>query len=95
LLLTAVLAIFALLYATHGDDNRRQKLPRAVPVPVDGPERAFLTGDLFNLFVFFEILLIASYALLLHGAGPARSRAGLHYVVLNLLGSALFLIAVG
>jgi multicomponent K+:H+ antiporter subunit D len=60
-----------------------------------GLNGAFLTGDLFNLFVFFEILLIASYALLLHGGGKARSRAGLHYVVLNLAGSGLFLVAVG
>ncbi|MDX1298946.1 MAG: monovalent cation/H+ antiporter subunit D, partial [Pseudomonas sp.] len=56
---------------------------------------AFLTGDLFNLFVFFEILLIASYSLLLHGGGVERVRAGLHYVVLNLVGSAFFLLAVG
>ena len=60
-----------------------------------GINGAFLTGDLFNLFVFFEILLIASYALLLHGQGAQRVRAGLHYVVLNLTGSALFLIALG
>ena len=50
-----------------------------------------MTRDLFNLFVFFEILLIASYALLLHGAGSGRVRAGLHYVLLNLFGSALFI----
>ena len=60
-----------------------------------GINGAFLTGDLFNLFVFFEVLLIASYALLLHGGGRARSRAGLHYVVINLAGSALFLLALG
>ncbi|MBU1691939.1 MAG: Na+/H+ antiporter subunit D, partial [Gammaproteobacteria bacterium] len=56
---------------------------------------AFLTGDLFNLFVFFEVMLLASYALLAHGEGLARTRAGLAYVVLNLAGSALFLIALG
>jgi multicomponent K+:H+ antiporter subunit D len=56
---------------------------------------AFLTGDLFNLFVFFEVLLIASCCLMLHGGGKARLRAGTIYVVLNLVGSALFLIAVG
>ena len=39
-----------------------------------GLNGAVLTGDLFNLFVFFEVLLIASYGLLLHGAGPARLR---------------------
>src|SRR5690606_11338448 len=50
---------------------------------------------LFNLFVFFEILLISSYALLLHGNGAERVRAGMHYVVLNLLGSSFFLLGVG
>jgi multicomponent K+:H+ antiporter subunit D len=60
-----------------------------------GLNGAFLTGDLFNLFVFFEVLLLASYGLILHGGGRLRARAGLHYVVLNLAGSSLFLIAVG
>jgi multicomponent K+:H+ antiporter subunit D len=56
---------------------------------------AFLTGDLFNLFVFFEILLMASYVLLLHGQGKARFQLGIHYVTINLLASALFLIGLG
>ena len=60
-----------------------------------GINGAFLTGDLFNLFVFFEVLLIAFYALLLHGLGPQRVGAAVHVVVLNLIGSALFLFAVG
>jgi multicomponent K+:H+ antiporter subunit D len=55
---------------------------------------AFLTADLFNLFVFFEVLLAASYGLLLHGGGGARVRAGLHYIAINLLASLLFLIGV-
>ena len=58
-----------------------------------GLNGAFLTGDVFNLFVFFEVLLIASYALLLHGAGGRALRSGLHYVVINLIGASLFLIA--
>jgi multicomponent K+:H+ antiporter subunit D len=58
-----------------------------------GLNGAFLTGDVFNLFVFFEVLLIASYALLLHGAGGRTLRTGLHYVVINLIGASLFLIA--
>jgi multicomponent K+:H+ antiporter subunit D len=62
---------------------------------IAGLNGAFLTGDLFNLFVFFEILLLASYALLVHGGGRQRARAGLAYVVLNLVGSALFLVALG
>jgi multicomponent K+:H+ antiporter subunit D len=60
-----------------------------------GINGAFLTGDLFNLFVFFEVMLIASYGLLLHGGGPRRLGAGLHYVAINLVGSTLFLFAVG
>jgi len=55
---------------------------------------AFLTGDLFNLFVFFEVLLAASYGLLLHGGGLPRVRAGLHYIAINLVASLLFLIGV-
>lgn len=59
-----------------------------------GLNGAFLTGDLFNLFVFFEVLLAASYGLALHGAGIARIKAGMHYIVINLAASLLFLIGV-
>lgn len=55
---------------------------------------AFLTADLFNLFVFFEVLLAASYGLLMHGGGAERVRAGLHYIAINLMASLLFLIGV-
>lgn len=55
---------------------------------------AFLTADLFNLFVFFEVLLAASYGLLLHGGGQPRVRAGLHYIAINLMASLLFLIGI-
>ncbi len=48
---------------------------------------AFLTADLFNLFVFFEVLLAASYGLMLHGSGRARVSSGLHYISINLLAS--------
>src|SRR3546814_19230240 len=58
-----------------------------------GLNGAFLTGDLFNLFVFFEVLLAASYGLMLHGSGKARVAAGLHYIVVNLVASFLLLIA--
>ncbi|GAO22611.1 NADH/ubiquinone/plastoquinone [Alicycliphilus sp. B1] len=57
-----------------------------------GLSGAFLTADLFNLFVFFEILLAASYGLLLHGSGRARVQSGLHYIAINLAASSLFLI---
>jgi len=95
LLLTAVMSWPVLLYATGGDDRRGHNFHVLFPLQVFGINGAFLTGDLFNLFVFFEILLIASYSLAVHSGGPERIRAGLHYVVLNLLGSSLFLVAVG
>ncbi|WP_207885159.1 monovalent cation/H+ antiporter subunit D [Pseudomonas sp. 30_B] len=92
---TALLASLSLIYAVRGDDRRGKRFHALFQFQLLGLNGAFLTGDLFNLFVFFEILLIASYALLLHGGGAGRVRAGVHYVVLNLVGSAFFLIAVG
>ncbi|MDH1007324.1 monovalent cation/H+ antiporter subunit D [Pseudomonas nicosulfuronedens] len=92
---TALLASLSLIYAVRGDDQRGKRFHALFQFQLLGLNGAFLTGDLFNLFVFFEILLIASYALLLHGGGAGRVRAGVHYVVLNLVGSAFFLIAVG
>lgn len=94
LLMTGVLALFCAGYAAAGRDGPGDSLHPLIHLLLLGLNGAFLTGDLFNLFVFFEVLLLASYALLLHGGGPRRAKAGLHYVVLNLAGSALFLIAV-
>ncbi|HPN09241.1 MAG TPA: monovalent cation/H+ antiporter subunit D [Syntrophales bacterium] len=95
LLTTAVLAVAALLYALRGDDEEGKSFHTLFQFQLMGINGAFLTGDLFNLFVCFEILLIASYGLLLHGSDRLRTRAGLSYVVLNITGSALFLIALG
>ena len=95
LLVTALLALFALLYALRGTDRGGRHFHVLFQLQLFGLNGAFLTGDLFNLFVFFEILLLASYALLLHGGGRLRTRAGLHFVVINLAGSTLFLFAVG
>ncbi len=96
LLVTAnLLALFSLLHATQGEDGWGHNFHVLFPIQLLGINGAFLTGDLFNLFVFFEVLLIASYCLALHGGGPERVRASLQYVVLNLIGSAFFLIALG
>jgi multicomponent K+:H+ antiporter subunit D len=95
LTLTAVLALPSLLYALAGDERIGERFHVLFQMQVLGVNGAFLTGDLFNLFVFFEILLIASYALQLHGGGAARVRAALHVVVLNLAGSAIFLLGIG
>lgn len=95
-LLTAVLALFVLLYAIgSGWDNRGRHFHALYQFQIMGIMGAFLTGDLFNLFVFFEVLLIASYGLMIHAGGDARLRAGVQYVLFNLLGSTLFLFALG
>jgi len=95
-LLTAVLALFVLLYAIgSGWDERGRHFHALYQFQLMGICGAFLTGDLFNLFVFFEILLIASYGLMIHSGGSARLRAGVQYVLFNLLGSTLFLFALG
>ena len=94
-LVTTLLALFALVHAGDGLDRRGRHFHVLFQMQLFSIAGAFLTGDLFNLFVFFEILLIASYGLLLHGGGPDRVRAGLHYVVLNLVGSTVFLFAAG
>jgi len=93
-LLLFVLAVPALMMATAGSDRTGRHFHALFQLQLAGLAGAFLTGDLFNLFVFFEILLLASYALLVHGNGFRRSRAGLLYVVLNLVGSSLFLVAI-
>ncbi|GHE20718.1 monovalent cation/H+ antiporter subunit D [Halomonas urumqiensis] len=94
-LLTGVLALGAVVFACAGDDEKGSNFHGLFQWQLMGINGAFLTGDLFNLFVFFEVLLLASYALLLHGGGKARIQSSVHYVVLNLAGSSLFLIGVG
>ena len=95
-LLTAVLALFVLLYAIgSGWDNRGRNFHALFQFQLMGIMGAFLTGDLFNLFVFFEVLLIASYGLMIHAGGNDRLRAGVQYVLFNLVGSTLFLFALG
>jgi multicomponent Na+:H+ antiporter subunit D len=59
-----------------------------------GVAMSLLTGDLFNLFVGFEVMLIASYTLLTTSVGPKQVRATMSYVVINLLASVMFLVMV-
>jgi multicomponent K+:H+ antiporter subunit D len=95
-LLTTLLALFVLLYAIgSGWDNRGRHFHALFQFQLMGILGAFLTGDLFNLFVFFEVLLIASYGLMIHAGGNARLHAGVQYVLFNLIGSTLFLFALG
>ena len=96
IVLTSVLALVVLLYAIGtGWDERGRHFHALFQFQLMGLLGAFLTGDAFNLFVFFEVLLIASYGLMIHGGGGRRLQAGVQYVVYNLIGSALFLLALG
>ena len=94
LVLTSMLALAALVFSLarwHRSGPHFHTLFQLLLMGLDG---AFLTGDLFNLFVFFEVLLAASYGLILHSSGPFRVRAGMHYIAVNLAGAALFLVGV-
>ena len=95
-LLTSTLALIVLIHTiTTGWDVRGRHFHALFQFQLMGICGAFLTGDIFNLFVFFEVLLIASYGLMIHSGGKERMRAGLQYVVMNLAGSTLFLFALG
>ncbi|UTO19218.1 monovalent cation/H+ antiporter subunit D [Acinetobacter sp. Z1] len=95
LVLTYVLAVPVIWYASDNWDTRGRYFHTMFHFLLMGLTGAFLTGDLFNLFVFFEVLLMASYVLLLHGQGRPRFQLGVHYVTINLLASALFLLGLG
>lgn len=92
--LTGCVGMAALLYALARWQHAGVYFHVLFQLQLMGLYGAFLTADLFNLFVFFEVLLAASYGLLLHGGGGARVRAGLHYIAINLVASLLFLIGV-
>ena len=94
LLLSSILAVAALMFSLarwHKAGVLFHPLFQFLLMGING---AFLTGDLFNLFVFFEVLLAASYGLALHGSGAARVSAGLQYIAVNLAASLLFLVGV-
>ena len=93
-LLTGVLALALLPFALGRWQHRGGHFQPLLQFLLMGLNGAFLTGDLFNLFVFFEVLLAASYGLALHGSGARRVSAGLHYIAVNLTASMLFLLGV-
>ena len=94
--LMAAMSLIVLLYAIGtGWDQRGRNFHALWQFQLMGICGAFLTGDAFNLFVFFEVLLIASYGLMIHAGGARRFKAGVQYVIYNLLGSTLFLFALG
>jgi multicomponent Na+:H+ antiporter subunit D len=96
-LLTAAAAIVSLLClvtaAARGEDRHPLFHP-LVAVLLAGVLGSFVTGDLFNLFVTFEVMLIASYVLVALRGGPREVRASTVYVTVNLLASAMLLIGI-
>ncbi|GAB2531781.1 monovalent cation/H+ antiporter subunit D [Simplicispira piscis] len=94
LVLTSSVALASILFAATHWHRAGVHFHPLFQFQLMGLAGAFLTADLFNLFVFFEIMLAASYGLLLHGSGRQRIKAGLHYIAINLAASSLFLIGV-
>ncbi|MCC6473125.1 MAG: monovalent cation/H+ antiporter subunit D [Burkholderiales bacterium] len=93
-LLAVVLALAASVFSLVRWQRAGPRWHALVQFQLMGLCGAFLTGDLFNLFVFFELMLAASYGLVLYGSGLGRVRAGLHYIVINLVASLFFLVGV-
>ena len=94
LVLTSVVALASIVFAGARWHRAGVHFHPLFQFQLMGLAGAFLTADLFNLFVFFEIMLAASYGLLLHGSGRQRVQAGLHYIAINLAASSLFLVGV-
>src|SRR4051812_37980280 len=92
LVLTSILGLAALTFSLAHWQRAGAHFHPLFQFQLMGLNGAFLTGDLFNLFVFFEVMLAASYGLQLHGSGWLRVRSGLHYIAVNLLASSLFLV---
>ena len=94
LALAAILGLCALVFSFARWGRAGPRFHGLFLLLVMGVNGAFLTGDLFNLFVFFEVMLAASYGLVLHGSGEIRIRAGLGYIAVNLVASLFFLVGV-
>jgi multicomponent Na+:H+ antiporter subunit D len=97
LFLSALASLAMSAYALVDIDKDREKffhfpLFQFLLMGING---AFLTGDIFNLFVMYEVMLMASYVLLSHGSEKRQLRGSLHYVMINLLGSTFFLFGIG
>ncbi|MFB6092272.1 MAG: complex I subunit 5 family protein [Haloquadratum sp.] len=97
LALSAVVSLGALAYSVVYVDSFGQRLSyhSLYHFMLVGVTGSFLTGDVFNLFVWFEVMLMASYVLVVFHGGAEQTRAALNYVVLNLVGSAVMLLAIG
>ena len=95
--LAALMGLAITVYSLVTVDGRRESFGYypLLNVLLMGVCGAFLTGDMFNLYVWFEVMLIASFVLLALGGERAQLEGAIKYVTLNLLSSAIFLAAVG
>ncbi|OFZ19120.1 MAG: NADH/ubiquinone/plastoquinone [Bdellovibrionales bacterium GWB1_55_8] len=97
IVITGLLGFASVTYSHETIDQERQYFGYypLMQLLLFGVNGAFLTGDIFNLYVWFEVLLISSFVLLSLGRSRAQIAGTLPYVVLNLIGSMIFLVAVG
>ncbi|MCL6709604.1 Na+/H+ antiporter subunit D [Pseudomonas sp. R2.Fl] len=96
-LTAALVALAGAVYAMAdiAGSGRRYGFYPFLMVLMAGVSGAFLTGDIFNLYVWFEVLLISSFGLLVLGSEREQIDGALKYAILNLIATTLFLIAVG
>jgi multicomponent Na+:H+ antiporter subunit D len=96
-LVTGLMGVAVAIYSVGGVDARRESFGYypLLLILLMGVSGAFLTGDIFNLFVWFEVMLIASFVLLALGGERAQLEGAMKYVTINLVSSAFFLSAVG
>ncbi|ANM16220.1 Na+/H+ antiporter subunit D [Rhizobium sp. N541] len=94
---SALVALAAGIYALAdiGESGRRYGFFPLLMLLMAGVTGAFLTGDVFNLYVWFEVLLISSFGLVILGSERQQIDGALKYAVLNLIATTLFLIGVG
>ena len=98
---SAIVLLAVLIFSVgQGLEDGDEETPVSIYFPsylvlAAGVSDAFIAGDLFNLYVAFEILLVASYVLLTMGGTSSRIRAGVTYIVVSLVSSILFLAAIG